>query len=141
MPNPVQAWVHGKQGRVQIGGYDFAALSITFEESTSLEDITYTQSGGATARSVLPGYRQGSGSIAFIYDINNQPTISPFDLRPWSTSATAVPLNVTFYPDQTKAFTTTMFVERLSFTTGPQAGAVKCTVSFQTTGAITEPTS
>jgi hypothetical protein len=138
MATPV--WVHGKQGTVSINGNLFNCLTINFEETTQLEDITYSVAGSATARVVLPGYRMGSGTLTFIYDTANQPTIAPFALQPTAT-VPPVSIPVIFYPDGTKPFATSMYTERLGFTTGPQAGAVKCTVSFQTTGPITEPTS
>lgn len=138
MATPV--WVHGKQGTVSFNGNLFNALSITFEETTQLEDITYSVSGSATSRVVLPGYRQGSGSVTFVYDTANQPTIAPFDLRPTAT-VPPVPIAAIFYPDGTKPWACNVYTERLGFATGPQSGAVKCTAAFQSTGAITEPTS
>lgn len=133
-------WVHGKQGLVSFNGNMFNALSITFEETTQLEDITYSTSGSATARVVLPGYRMGSGSVTFIYDTANQPTVPPLSLQPTAT-VPPTPIAAVFYPDGVKQFSCNMYTERLSFTTGPQAGAVKCTLAFQSTGPITEPSS
>ena len=136
-------FVHGKQGTVSFGGSLFNALSISFEETTQLEDITYSQ-GLATQQVMLPGYRKASGSVTFVYDTANQPTISPFDLRP-TANVPPVPILAIFYPDGTKPWSCYIFSERLGFTTGPQAGAVKCNMSFQSTYyngiGITEPTS
>jgi hypothetical protein len=86
---------------------------------------------------MLPGYKRITGSVSFVYDTANQPTISPFDLRPGN--ATAIP--AVFYPEGTKPWACSIFPESIQFTTGPTAGAVKCSMSFQSTGAITEPTS
>lgn len=131
-------YVHGKSGTVSLNGSLFNALTINFREQTTLEDITYSQSGGATAQVVIPGYVRGSGSISFVYDTANQPTIAPFDLRPGRTNTAIAAI---FYPEGTKPFTASIFPESLEFTTGPQAGAVKCSLGFQTSGAITEPSS
>lgn len=139
-------FVHGKTGTFSWGpGNLFNALSINFEESTTLEDITYSQSGGASTQVMIPGYRKGSGSVTFIYDTANQPCVSPNDMRPWVTNASAVPTLCTFSPDGSKAWSCYVFSERLGFTTGPQAGAVKCTMAFQATyyngAGIIEPAS
>jgi hypothetical protein len=138
-------FVHGKSGTFSWGTNLFNALSINFEESTTLEDITYSQAGGAATQVVLPGYRKAGGSVTFIYDTANQPTVSPYDMRPWPTNAPAVPVLCTFSPDGTKSWQCYVFSERLGFTTGPQAGAVKCTMAFQATFyngvGITEPAS
>ena len=133
-------FVHGKQGLVTFNGSSFAAMTINFKEHTSLEDITYTVSGSATAQVMLPGYRKGTGSVNFIYDTANQPTISPFDLRPTAT-VPPTPISAIFYPDGTKPWACSIYAEELGFTTGPHAGAVKATMSFQSTGPITEPSS
>ena len=138
MATPV--FVHGKQGTVTFNGNQFAAMTINFKEHTSLEDITYTVAGYATAQVMLPGYRKGTGSVNFIYDTANQPTISPFDLRPTAT-VPPVPIAAIFSPDGTKSWSCNIYSEELGFTTGPHAGAVKCTMSFQSTGPITEPSS
>jgi len=138
-------FVHGKTGTFQWGGTLFNALSISFEETTQLEDITYSQSGGAATQVMIPGYRRGTGTVTFIYDTANQPCVSPYDMRPWVTNASAVPTLCVFSPDGTKQWSCYCFSERLGFTTGPQAGAVKCTVGLQATfyngTGITEPTS
>lgn len=133
-------FVHGKQGTVSFNGTLFNCLSINFEEQTQLEDITYSTSGSATAQVMLPGYRKGSGQVVFIYDTANQPTIAPFDLRPTAT-VPPTPISAIFYPDGTKPWACSIYAERLGFATGPQAGAVKTTMAFQSTGPITEPTS
>lgn len=138
MATPV--WVHGKQGTVSFNGNLFNALTINFEEVTQLEDITYSVAGSATAAVKLPGYRSGSGSVTFIYDTANQPTIAPFDLRPTAT-VPPVPITAIFYPDGTKPWSCSIYSSRLGFATGPQAGAVKANMTFETTGPITEPTS
>lgn len=132
MATPV--FVHGRSGLVTINGSSFNAMTISLKETIEREDITYTQPGGATYAVKIPGYVTGSGAMHFIYDTANQPTISPFDLRPGKT-----PLSVVIYPDGTKPYSFTAVSMDLEFTTGPTAGAVKCDWTFETSGAITEP--
>ena len=75
-------FIHGKTGLFSFNGTLFNALDITFEETTTVEDITYTVSGSATYQTVIPGYRKGACTVTFVYDTANQPCISPFDMRP-----------------------------------------------------------
>ncbi len=131
-------FVHGKLGTVSFNGNLFAGLTINFREQTTLEDITYSKAGGAAYQIVIPGYTRGSGSVSFVYDTANQPTIAPFDFRPGRSNT---PIAAIFYPEGTKAFSASIFPESLEFTTGPQAGAVKCNLGFQTTDTITESSS
>src|SRR5271166_67039 len=133
-------FVHGKLGTVSLNGSLFAALSINFQEATTLTDITYTVAGGATAQIMLPGYKKASGSITFVYDTANQPSLSPYDMRP-AQGINPSPLTAIFYPEGTKPWTCSIYPESLQFTTGPTTGPVNCTMAFQSTGAITEPTS
>lgn len=130
-------FVHGLKGTVSINANLFNALTIDFSETTTLEDITYTQSGGATYAIKLPGYISGSGTINFVYDTANQPTIAPYDMRP----SRATPLALIVYPEGTKPFACNAWPSSLQFTTGPTAGAVKCSMAFESTGTITEPSS
>lgn len=131
-------FVQALKGTVSLNGNLFQVLSGTFKMSTTLEDITYTKSGGATYAIKLPGHVSGSGSINFVYDTSNQPTIAPYDLRPGSTT----PITAIFTPDGTKPFSCSIFPSDLEFTTGPQAGpACKCSMSFESTDTITVPTS
>lgn len=135
MATPI--FIHGLKGTVSLNGNLFNALTIDFEESTTLEDITYTQAGGATYAVKIPGYISGSGSVNFIYDTANQPTISPYDMRP----GRSTPIAFIVYPDGTKPFSCNVWPSALRFTTGPTAGAVKCSMTYESTGAITEPNS
>ena len=131
-PNFAQAF----KTLVTINSNNFNVLTIDFDESSDLEDITYTQAGGATFAIMLPGYKKGKGTLTFVYDAANQPTISPFDIR----SGTLI--TVTAYPEGTKPWAFSAYTGRLSWRGGPQAGvSVKCTSEFQTTGSFTEPTS
>ncbi len=135
MATPV--FVHGKKGTVSLNGAQYACLTIDFEESTTLEDITYSKSGGAQYAIKIPGYISGSGTLNFVYDTANQPSIAPNDMRPGN----ATPIAMIVYPEGTKPFAFSAFPSSLGFTTGPQAGAVKCRMSFESTDTITEPTS
>ena len=128
-------FVHGTKGTVSINGNLFNSLTFEFEESTDLEDITYTVSGGATAQVMIPGYKKVSGIISFVYDTANQPTIAPYDMRAGTLMA------LVLYPEGTKPYTFNAYSGTFRWASGPQAGAVKCSTSFQSTGAITEPIS
>jgi hypothetical protein len=45
------------------------------------------------------------------------------------------------YPDGTKPFSFSAYLGTFTFSSGPQAGAVKCSCNFRSTGVITQPTS
>lgn len=131
-PNFAQGW----KGTVSINGNLFNTLQYTFSETADLEDITYTVAGGATYAVLLPGYRKASGTLTFVYDTANQPTISPFDMRAGTL------MTLILYPEGTKPFSGSAYSSEFSFASGPQAGvSVKCTCNYQTTGTFTEPTS
>ena len=67
-------FTHGKLVYVQVGGQFFAALGISHNEKLSdLTDITFTRSGGATARNSLPGYAYTTGTVSFVWDAGNIP--------------------------------------------------------------------
>jgi len=131
-PNFVAAW----KGTITLGGTQFNALQFNIKESAPLEDITYTQAAGATWQVNLAGYNRISGSVQFVYDGANQPTIAPFDMRAGKTLAAILT------PDGTKPWSGTIMVSDIDWSSGPQAGtACKATVTFQGTGTWTEPTS
>ena len=118
MATPV--FVHGAKGTISLNGSLFNALSIDYEETTTNEDITFTTPAGATQRSVIPGYISRTCTLNFVYDTANQPTISPYNLQAGKAVA------VIIYPEGSKPYTFTAVGNSLRFTTGPQAGAVKC---------------
>lgn len=131
-PNFAQGW----KGTISINGTLFNALQYSFTETTDLEDITYTQASGATAQVLLPGYKKVNGTISFVYDTANQPTISPFDMRAGTL------MTLILYPEGTKPYSFQAYSGQFEFSSGPQAGtSVKCSTNFSSTGAITEPTS
>lgn len=77
-PNFAQAW----KGLVTINGNPFSVLSCSCNWNTPLEDITYTTPGFATYAIKLPGYISGSGTLTFVYDTANQPTVAPQNMLP-----------------------------------------------------------
>lgn len=133
MATPV--FVHGKLGTVSIAGTLFNSLQFEFVDEADLEDITYTTSGGATAQILINGIERVSGSISFVYDTANQPVIAPQNMRAGTLMA------LILYPEGTKPYTFSAFSGSFRFASGPQAGAVKCSTNFRSTGAITVPTS
>lgn len=129
----VQAW----KGTISWGGTLFNALQFTYTDTAPLEDITYSQASGATFAVKLPGYRSISGNVQFVYDTANQPTISPFDMVSRTTTAAII-----IYPEGTKPFTFAAWTSNFNFSSGPQSGvAVKCSCDFESTGAVTVPSS
>ncbi len=134
MASPV--FVQGWKGTININGSFFNSLQYSFEEFGDLEDITYTRVGGVTYRVVLPGYPGARGTISFVYDTANQPTISPFDLR------FGMFISMVLYPEGTKPYSFSAYTGNFQFSSGPQAGvSVKCSTAFESSGDITFPTS
>lgn len=128
-------FISGKEGTISINGNLFNAEQYDFEESTTLDDITYCRPGGATFKILLPQYNWATGTITFVYDTNNQPTISPFDMRPGMLMA------MILYPDGTKPYGFNAYSGNFRFGSGPKAGTVRCTTRFESTDTITHPTS
>ncbi len=127
-------FIHGKLSTVQIGGSYFAGLNISYDEKLSdLTDITWTRSGGATFGNFLPGYNFATGTISFVYDTTNQPTVSPQTMIP----GTLMTLVVS--PDGTKLFSFTAWSGEFQWAGGPKGGPVMCSTNYNSEGTITRP--
>jgi hypothetical protein len=123
---------------VSINSTNFAALTIDYNEDLSdLSDITFSQpSPGAAVQILLPGYLKASGNLSFVYDNDNQPTVSPM-LR-----AGTLVTNYIISPDGTKLYTLSVYVATFSWSGGPGSkGPVMCKVAWQSTGTFTVPAS
>lgn len=130
MPN---TFINGKVGTITIGGSQFAAEQYEFQHEVTLDDITYTQAGGATAQVMLPGYEKASGTISFVYDTLNVAQIQ--SMRAGQLMA------LSLQPDGTRPYSFNAYSGTFRWSSGPKAGTVRGTTSFQSTGTITQPTS
>ena len=128
-------FIHGRLTTVQYGGSYFAALNVDFNGGLSdLTDITYTQTGGATWRIMLPGYSLVDGSTKFVYDTLNQPVLAPQNMTPGQL------MTMIFSPDGTKLYTLTAYAETLSIPGGPGVkGPVICTAGWKSSGTVLYP--
>ena len=126
-------YIHGKSGTVTIGGNLFNVTQFSFSMNCDLADITHTGANGYGV--VLPGVIRATGQLTFIYDTLNQPTVSPINQTPGQS------MTLILSPDGTKQFSFTAYSGELSFSSGPQAGAVSVNTSFQSSGTITVPAS
>ena len=129
-------FISGRLGTISVAGSLFNAEQYTFVEQTTLDDITYTISGGVTYKVLLPQYNWVTGVITFVYDTNNQPVIAPFDLVPGH-----VLLAMILYPDGTKPYSFSAYSGQLQWASGPKAGTARCTCNFESTGTVTHPSS
>lgn len=130
MPN---TFIHGKLVAVQLTGTYFATLGISWDDGLSdLEDITFTQAGGATFGIYLPGYRKATGQLSFVWDSSNVPFSGGINLAP----GTLVPLIWT--PDGTSLITANVWSRNFTFAeNGPTKGPVKASVPFTANGSYT----
>lgn len=126
-------FVHGKSGTCTVNGTSFAVTQFSFQMSNDLADITHSQANGYQV--MLPGVTRASGNLTFVFDTLNQPTVSPINQTPGQS------LTLVLSPDGTKNYSFTAYSGQLSFSSGPQAGAVQVTTSFQSSGTITVPSS
>ena len=126
-------FVHGKSGTVTIGGNLFAVTQFQFQMSNDLADITHSAANGYQV--MLPGVTKASGSLTFVFDTLNQPTVAPINQTPGQA------LTLVLSPDGTKNYSFSAYSGALSWSSGPQAGAVFCTTSFESSGTITVPSS
>jgi hypothetical protein len=124
---------HGKDGKFLIGSTDFAVTDFNVDWSVDDEDITHTGASGAQV--VIDGIERLEGTITFIYDTTNKPTVAPQQMKP-RTVATCH-----FKPDGSDDFSASCLCLKFSFKSGPKAGAVAVTVNVKSTGAITSPAS
>lgn len=130
MPN---TFIHGYKGKFLIGTADFAVTDFNLDWSVDDEDITHTDAGGAQV--VIDGIERFEGTINFVYDTSNKPTVAPQQMKP-RTVAT-----VHLKPDGSDDFSASVLCTRFSFKSGPKAGAVAVAVNVKSTGPITYPTS
>lgn len=130
MPN---TFIHGYKGKFLIGSTDFAVTDFNLDWEVTVEDITHTDANGY--RVPLDGIESFTGTINFVYDTDNKPTVAPQQMKP-RTSAV-----VHLKPDGSDDFTATVLCTKFSFKAGPKAGAVMVTVTVESSGAITYPTS
>jgi hypothetical protein len=129
-------FIHGRLGTVSIGGSLFNSLQFDFESNITLDDITYSQAGGATGKVLLPGIYWAIGTITFVYDTNNQPVLAPFTFQP-----TGNLMALILYPDGTKPFAFSAYSGQLKWGSGPKAGPTNCSTRFESTGNISYPAS
>ncbi len=131
------AFTHAKLTTFQVAGNYYPCLTVKYTEGLSdLSDITYTQSGGATWRILLPGYNMATLALTFVYDTLNQPILSPQNMSPGATAS------FIFSPDGTKLFSLAAYSESLEIPGGPAVkGPVVASVTLQSSGVVTRPTS
>ena len=125
-------FIHGKDGRVLIGSTDFAVEQFAMTHTVTTDDITHTAASGY--RVILPGIESMDGTITFIYDTLNKPTVSP-NLTPGTTAT------IHFKPDGVDDFTGSFVLTELSWSSGPKAGAVRVNAKAMSSGAFTKPSS
>lgn len=130
MPN---TFVHGYKGKFLIGSTDFAVTDFNLDWEVDADDITHTGAGGSQV--VLDGVERFEGTITFIYDTENKPTVAPQQLRPRTFAV------VHLKPDGADDFSATVLCYKFSFRSGPKAGAVAVTVNVKSSSAITYPVS
>lgn len=128
MPN---TFIHGKNGKMLIGASEFAVEQFQMTHTVTTDDITHTMAGGA--RVILPGIESLDGTVTFVYDTQNKPTVSP-NMTP-GTAATGH-----FKPDGTDDWSAAGYFTELSWSSGPKAGAVRVNAKFMSSGPITKPT-
>jgi hypothetical protein len=124
---------HGKDGKFLIGSTDFQVTDFGVDWSVDDQDITHTGASGAQV--LIDGIERLEGTVTFIYDTTNKPTVAPQQMKP-RTVATCH-----FKPDGTDDFSASCLCTKFSFKSGPKAGAVEVTVNVKSTGAITSPAS
>lgn len=128
-------FISGRLGTININGSYFNAEQYTFNEQTTLDDVTYTLVGGATYKVLLPQYNWATGVITFVYDTSNQPVISPYNMIPGTLMV------MILYPDGTKPYSFSAYSGQFQFGSGPKTGTCRCTTNFESTGNISHPTS
>lgn len=126
-------FIHGYKGKFLIGSTDYAVQSFNLDWEVSAEDITHT--GAAGYQVMLDGIEKFEGTIEFVYDILNKPSVAPQLMKPRTFAV------VHLKPDGTDDFTATVLCHKFSFKSGPKAGAVMVTVNVSSSGAITYPLS
>ena len=126
-------FIHGYKGTVLLGAQNFAVEKFDVEWSVTAEDITHSQAAGAQV--MLDGIESIKGTLTFVYDTSNKPTVSPNMMKPRTFAV------VHFKPDGTDDFSCNCLFSNFKFSSGPQAGKVEVSVDVMSSGAITYPLS
>jgi hypothetical protein len=130
MPN---TFISGYKGKFVIGATDFAVTDFNLDWSVDNDDITHTQANGAQV--VLDSIERFEGTITFIYDTSNKPTVAPQQMKPRTYAVCHLK------PDGADDFSANCLCYKFSFKSGPKAGAVAVTVNVKSSGPITSPNS
>lgn len=127
------AFVHGKTGTFAINGNLFKTEQFGFDHSCNEDEITHTGANGYQV--ILAGVESAEGNATFVYDTAAKPTVSPQSMKAGVTATFALK------PDGSDNFTFDAVCTKFSWASGPKSGAVRCNVTFRSTGTITVPTS
>lgn len=127
------AFVHGKSGTFTIGATPFKVEQFGFDHSCGEDEITHSGANGFQV--MLAGVEAAEGNATFVYDTAAKPTVSPQNMK------AGVTATFSLKPDGTDNFTFDALCTKFSWSSGPKAGAVRCNVTFRSTGTITQPTS
>lgn len=130
MPN---VFIHGKQTTFAYGSTVFDCLTVDWDQSVDKADITHT--GALGNQVVLGGVTRSAVSLTFVYDTANKPTVSPQQFTP----GTVATLHQK--PDGVDDFSAAFLITKLSWKGGPNAGALICSVTADSTGVISVPAS
>jgi hypothetical protein len=127
------SFIHGYKGKFLIGTTDFAVTDFSLDWEVDDANVTHTGAGGAQV--LIDGVERFEGTINFVYDTSNKPTVAPQQMKPRTFAA------VHLKPDGADDFSATCLCKKFSFRSGPKANEVVVTVNVKSSGPITYPSS
>lgn len=135
-------FIHGFKGTCTVGGSTFYVKQFQFSMKNTVADVTH--SGATTTYNAAPvsyrvkiaGITEVSGSLTFTFDSANQPTVTPYIMTPGATVA------LVLSPDGTKNYSFSAITTGYDFRSGAGVNSdVECSITFESTGVITVPSS
>ena len=125
-------YVSGWRGKVFIGSTELFVMDFNLDWQVGTDDITHT--GAAGSRVVLDNIESFDGTLSFVYDTLNKPTVSPV-MKPRTFAV------VHLKPEGSDDFSANCLFSKFSWKSGPKAGAITITCNVMSSGPITYPLS
>jgi hypothetical protein len=147
-PQKEVSGANGMVGILNSGGVNtqFNVTKFNFKWGVTLDKTT--NSGNAGWQSSVAGVSSLNGTLSFVYDLANNPNISPQQIIPGTIATLALiadgvaTANTQLGSDVlgTETWAGPAIFGELTMDSGPQSGANNCSVTFESQGAWTHPT-
>jgi hypothetical protein len=146
-PQSPNKFLHGINARLAVTiGATTTALPIEqvdFGAECDFDAIDHSEAAGWQV--LLAGVQRGTIGVTCVYDLANNPLLSPYMLKPglMATITTILDANASSglpAPPSAEVYAGTFAITKVSFPSGPKAGPVRVKIEGKSSGAIAFPT-